>query len=232
MNFLRLLLLISSLFAAGAAQAGIFTARVIAVLDGDTLLVTRGDKPVKLRMAEIDAPEKAQPYGAASQKSLSDMVMGKQVQVESRAVDDYGRIVAMVSIADLNVNHEQVRRGLAWEYSRFHSNRELLALQREAQLARRGLWAGEDIVEPSQWRKQHASTPSVASPVVTPHVAASPAAKVAADETECGRARCSAMASCADAMRHYKRCGSWPLDGDRDGLPCEKLCAAGGVKPR
>ncbi len=232
MNFLRLLLLFSSLFAAGAAQAGVFTTRVIAVLDGDTLLVMRGDKPVKLRMAEIDAPEKAQPYGAASQKSLADMVMGKQVQVESRAVDDYGRIVATISVDGLDVNREQVRRGLAWEYSRFHSNKELVALQREAKQARRGLWAGDDIVEPSQWRKQHASAPSVASPVVTPHVAASPAEKAAADETECGKARCSAMASCADAMRHYKRCGSWPLDGDRDGMPCEKLCAPGGARLR
>jgi endonuclease YncB( thermonuclease family) len=227
----RPLLLVALLMAAGAVQAGIFTARVIAVLDGDTLLVTRGEKPVKLRMAEIDAPEvghagkggqspnsqKAQPYGEASQKSLADMVMGRQVQVESRAVDDYGRIVAVVSIDGLDVNREQVRRGLAWEYSRFHSNKEMLALQREAQLARRGLWAGEDIVEPSQWRKRHPFAPT---------------ASVPSKEPGCGKTRCSQMASCADAKRYYERCGSRPLDGDRDGKPCEKLCAAEGEQPR
>jgi endonuclease YncB( thermonuclease family) len=228
MKTIRLLLLVAAFFVTVSAQAGVFSAKVIAVLDGDTLLVTRGDKPVKLRLAEIDAPEKAQPYGTASQKSLADMVMGKQVQVESRAVDDYGRIVAMVSIAGLNVNHEQVRRGLAWEYSRFHSNRPLMALQREAKLARRGLWAGDDIVEPSKWRKQHPSfTPSVASPA-----AASPSAGAVPGESGCGKVRCSEMASCADARRYYARCGSRPLDGDRDGRPCEKLCAAEGVKLR
>ncbi|MCK9201179.1 MAG: thermonuclease family protein [Gallionella sp.] len=230
-----LLLLLVALLAATAAQgantpAQVFTAEVIAVLDGDTLLVTRGGKPLKLRLAEIDAPEKAQPYGTASQKSLADMVMRQQVQVESRAVDDYGRIVAMVSVAGLNVNHEQVRRGLAWEYSRFHSNRELMALQREAQLAKRGLWAGDDIVEPSKWRKQHPST--VASPVAVSSVAASTAASVASDESGCGKARCSEMTSCADARRYYERCGGKPLDGDHDGRPCEKLCAAEGVKLR
>jgi endonuclease YncB( thermonuclease family) len=237
MNPIRILLLILSLIAATAvrgayASSQVFTAEVIAVLDGDTLLVTRGGKPLKLRMAEIDAPEKAQLYGTASQKSLADLVMRKRVQVESRAVDDYGRIVAMVSIGGLNVNHEQVRRGLAWEYSRFHSNRPLMALQREAQLAKRGLWAGDDIVEPSKWRKQHASTPSVASPVIATPVVAPSAAKVAADETGCGKARCSMMTSCADAKRYYARCGGKPLDGDHDGRPCEKLCASEGVKLR
>lgn len=227
MNLLRLLLLISSLFVAGAVQAGVFTARVIAVLDGDTLLVSRGDKPVKLRLAEIDAPEKAQPYGTASQKSLADMVMGKQVQVESRAVDDYGRIVASVSVAGLNVNHEQLRRGMAWEYSRFHSNRELMALQREAQLAKRGLWAGEDIVEPSKWRKLH---PSVA-PVQVGTVGRTMESKPPADAA-CSRRYCSEMTSCAEAQRYFTRCGGKQLDGDGDGRPCEKLCAPEGIKPR
>jgi len=231
MSTIRILLLVASLFAVMTAQGAnspsqLFTAEVIAVLDGDTLLVTRGGKPVKLRLAEIDAPEKAQSYGAASQKSLVDLAMGKQVQVESRAVDDYGRIVAMVSVAGLNVNHEQVRRGLAWEYSRFHSNRELMALQREAQQARRGLWAGEDNIEPSLWRKQHPSTSFASSSV------ASPSAKVAPAESGCGKTRCSEMTSCADARRYYERCGGKALDGDRDGRPCEKLCAAKGVKLR
>lgn len=230
-----LLLSLVALFAATTAQGAsassqVFSAEVIAVLDGDTLLVTRGGKPLKLRLAGIDAPEKAQPYGTASQKSLVELAMGKQVQVESRAVDDYGRLVAMVSVAGINVNHEQVRRGLAWEYSRFHSNRELMVLQREAQQARRGLWAGEDNIEPSQWRKQHPSTSFVVSPAAVSSVV-TPAAGAVAEEA-CGKTLCSMMTSCAEAKRYYARCGGKTLDGDHDGRPCEKLCAAGGVKPR
>lgn len=196
------------------AQASDFTGKVVAVLDGDTLLVSRGMRPVKVRLAEIDAPEKAQPYGAESQQSLAELVMGKQVRVASRAVDDYGRLVAIVYASDLNVNHEQVRRGLAWEYSRFRKNRELMVLQREAQLAGRGLWAEQEAIEPAQWRKQH---PTGFVPQHSP--TAVPAGSA------CGNKKyCSEMASCEEAQHYLTECGIQTLDGNGDGVPCEKLC--------
>lgn len=193
----------------GWAQAADFSGKVIAVLDGDTLLVLRGGKPVKVRLAEIDAPETAQPYGAASQQSLAALVLDKQVSVASRAVDDYGRLVAVVSIGAINVNQEQVRRGMAWEYSRFRNKRELLTLQRDAQQAGRGLWAGEAIA-PAQWRKQHPRVPT--SPRVS-------------DGAACGNKKyCSDMISCAEARHYLADCGVVTLDGNGDGVPCEKLC--------
>lgn len=211
MKNIRILICAALFCINGLAYAAEFTGKVIAVLDGDTLLVMRGDYPVKVRLAEVDAPEKAQPYGIASQKSLAEMVMGKQIQVASRAVDDYGRMVATVSIDELNVNYEQVRRGMAWEYSRFHNNRELTALQREAQQAKRGLWAGADAVEPSQWRKQHPGSDTARrAPALNP---------------SCDKKRCAEMSSCAEAKQYLALCGVRSLDADKDGVPCEKLCA-------
>jgi endonuclease YncB( thermonuclease family) len=58
-----------------------FTARIITVLDGDTVLARRHGRLVKIRLAEIDAPEKAQPYGETSMLSLSGMVMRKPVRI-------------------------------------------------------------------------------------------------------------------------------------------------------
>ncbi|MDO8263868.1 MAG: thermonuclease family protein [Gallionella sp.] len=172
MNNIRFLICVALICLSALANAAEFNGKVIAVMDGDTLLVIRDGHPVKVRLAEIDAPEKAQPFGLASQKSLAELVMGKQVQVVSRVVDDYGRLIAAVRAGDINVNHEQMRRGMAWEYSRFHSNRELMALQRGAQQAGRGLWAEEGAVEPSQWRKQHPGTfvarPAGAASAVAP----------------------------------------------------------------
>ena len=211
MKNIRILICAALFCINGLAYAAEFTGKVIAVLDGDTLLVMRGGHPVKVRLAEVDAPEKAQPYGIASQKSLAEMVMGKQIQVASRAVDDYGRMVATVSIDELNVNYEQVRRGMAWEYSRFHSNRELMALQRGVQQAKRGLWAGADAVEPSQWRKQHSCSDTARrAPALNP---------------SCDKKRCAEMSSCAEAKQYLALCGVRSLDADGDGLPCEKLCA-------
>lgn len=233
MSHIRPLIIAALIFICPFASAAEFSGKVIAVLDGDTLLVIRDGHPVKVRFAEIDAPEKAQPYGMASKKSLSEMVMGKQIKVVSRAVDDYGRLVAMVYAGEVNVNHEQVRRGMAWEYSRFHSNRELMALQHEAQQARRGLWAGADPVEPSQWRKQHPSTWAAPLPASAPSTPA-PSASTPTDQAPqdsgqaCGKKHCSEMNSCEEVMRYFSICGQKSLDGDADGKPCEKLCADAG----
>lgn len=208
MNILRPLIAIVMLCTTGWIQAAEFSGKVIAVMDGDTLLVMQGDRPVKVRLAEIDAPEKAQPYGMASQQSLAQMVMGRQISVASRAIDDYGRMIAIVSVAGLNVNHEQVRRGMAWEYSRFHNNRPVMSLQDEARQARRGLWAAGEAIEPSQWRKLHPSTLSASAPA----------------DPSCAKKQCVQMNSCAEAKDYLSRCGNKSLDGDGDGMPCEELC--------
>ena len=193
---------------ASSVQAGDFTGKVIAVMDGDTVMLLQGGKPVKVRLAEIDAPEKAQPYGMASRDSLNSLVNGKEIRVESRAIDDYGRMVAILSVDGLNINQEQVRRGMAWEYSRFHSNHLVVALQREAQLAKRGLWAGDEIIEPTQWRKEHPSDWTAA----------------VQKDTACAKTQCAQVTSCEEAMDYLSRCGTRSLDGDKDGTPCEQLC--------
>jgi endonuclease YncB( thermonuclease family) len=78
----------------------------------------------KVRLAEIDAPEKQQPFGERSKQSLSDLMYGKWVKVTQQNRDRYGRVVGRVYIESLDVNAEQVKRGMAWIYNR---NRSLLA---------------------------------------------------------------------------------------------------------
>jgi endonuclease YncB( thermonuclease family) len=208
-----------------------FTAKVIAVLDGDTVLVKRASGLLKIRLAEIDAPEvghagmggqppnsqKAQPFGDTSRHSLSDMVMAKQVEFVSETMDRYGRMVAHLSVNGLDVNAEQIRRGMAWEYSSFHSNKFLIALQEEAKQAQRGLWAQSDPTPPWEWRKLHPSTKPGAETISSADHAAMPG---------CGnKKRCSEMSSCDEAKYYLTQCGVKSLDGDGDGTPCESLCA-------
>ena len=134
-----------------------FFGTVEVVVDGDTLWLTRDNaKSIKVRLAGIDAPEKEQEYGLASTKSLRELIFRKKVKVTTRAVDDYGRLVAQLDLGPVNVNQEQVRRGMAWEFSRFHGDLEMAALQREAQLAKRGLWAGQALPgAPARRAKRH-----------------------------------------------------------------------------
>jgi len=98
----------------GPAFGEEFFARVIVVLDGDTVLVRRESGLVKIRLAEIDAPEKAQTFGKASKRSLSGMVLGKRVKIVGQATDQYGRMIAHLGMDGLDVNAEQIRRGMAW----------------------------------------------------------------------------------------------------------------------
>lgn len=58
---------------AGLAHAGM-AGPVVAVLDGDTVDVLVDRKPVRVRLAEIDAPEKGQPFGTRSRQALASAV--------------------------------------------------------------------------------------------------------------------------------------------------------------
>ncbi len=62
------------------AQAGASTyeGKVVGVSDGDTVTLLMSGHQVRVRLAEIDAPEKRQPYGQRSKQSLSELVYGKQ----------------------------------------------------------------------------------------------------------------------------------------------------------
>ena len=51
--------------------------RVVGVSDGDTLTVLMSGRQVKIRLAEIDAPEKSQAFGQRAKQSLSDLVFSK-----------------------------------------------------------------------------------------------------------------------------------------------------------
>ena len=220
MNFFRALIYAALIGASSLAAGAEFSAKVIAVLDGDTVLVLRDGRLVKVRLAEIDAPEKVQIFGEESSRSLSGMVLGKQVSVTSQAVDQYGRLVAHLGINGLDVNTEQIRLGMAWEYSHFHRNRTLVALQKEARLAARGLWAFNDPIPPWKWRSLHPNTPRTTDPVAPAR------SKGTAPGATCGNKRfCPEMSSCEEAVHYMLQCGLETLDGNGDGVPCEALCA-------
>jgi endonuclease YncB( thermonuclease family) len=206
-----------------SAQAETFTAKVIVVMDGDTVMVMREGQKVKIRLANIDAPEKAQPFGKQSRDSLLQMLSKQTVQIDSQAVDQYGRTIGMISVGGLNVNEEQVRRGMAWEYSHYHRDETYRALQSEASLARRGLWAQNNLQAPWDWRKSHPpSKPGLPNRWRGDSTRAVP---VMLYDMECGKKkRCSQMTSCDEARFYFTRCGENALDGNHDGSPCESLC--------
>ncbi len=192
--------------------------------DGDSLIVQGGRRQRELRIAEIDAPERGQPFSKRAQHALGALTSGRTLRVETVEIDRYGREVAKLWVGEACVACELVRAGLAWAYAGYVHDPELLRLEREARAAQRGLWSlpAEQQVPPWLWRK------GVRAASGDPRAPAEPTTpdRSHADEPfACGAKRsCGEMSSCAEARFYLQRCGQTRLDGDGDGIACEALC--------
>lgn len=137
-----------------ANSAALYKARVLRVLDGDSLVIQSRDRQVQVRLAGIDAPEYNQPYGQAARNALSTLVNGHTVRVSPVDHDHYGRVVARIYVGSRDVNLVLVRSGYAWVYRAYTQDSALQAAEQGARSARRGLWASGKPVPPWIWRKQ------------------------------------------------------------------------------
>lgn len=131
--------------------------KVVRIADGDTLtLLDAGNTQYKIRLHGIDTPERGQPYGNAAREALEAHVAGQRIGVDVQDTDRYGRTVGTVYRDGQNINLALVRNGWAWWYERYARNDHQLAqAQREAQVARRGLWQDKNPIPPWEWRRTH-----------------------------------------------------------------------------
>lgn len=142
------------------SQAETITGRVVAIADGDTITVLDTTKTQhKIRLAGIDAPEKAQAFGQRSKESLSDLVFDQAVTVETTKRDRYRREIGKVLVDGLDANLEQIKRGMAWHYKAYEreqSPQERLDYAKAEEVARGarvGLWKDAQPVPP--WNFRH-----------------------------------------------------------------------------
>lgn len=157
-KFLVLCLIIS---ASTSVKAEILNGRVVGVSDGDTITVLDADKmQYKVRLSGIDAPEKSQPFGKASKKSLSDLIYDKKVTVDWHKNDQYGRTVGKVLINGIDANQWQIKNGMAWFYRKYQNELVLddrlgyLHAEEAARVNKLGLWSDTEIMAPWDFRKQ------------------------------------------------------------------------------
>lgn len=143
---------IGTLMLAALAQPALAD-QVIGITDGDTLTILHDQRPVKIRLGNIDAPEKKQAFGERSKQSLSELCYGKDASYTVQAIDRYGRTVALVTCAGVDVNHAQVERGMAWVYTRYNKDATLPGVEAKARAAQRGLWSENSPIPP--WIFRH-----------------------------------------------------------------------------
>lgn len=127
---------------------------MLRVHDGDTVTLRCGDaEPVRVRLADIDAPELHQPYGPQAREALVLAIGGASVGVRSRAVDRYQRLVANIDRSGADVGLVLVADGLAW--CGLRPSVACRSSMKAAREARRGLWVQPDPEPPWQWRRKH-----------------------------------------------------------------------------
>lgn len=122
-----------------------------------------------------------------------------------------------------DVNRKMVQEGMAWVYRQYLKDQSLLEDEKEARLAKRGIWSlpSTDQVPPWEWRKGNKSTSTSSAKPASTNVNRP---KNTRDFTCGNKTKCGEMISCEEAMYYLKECGLNRLDGNSDGVPCERLC--------
>ncbi len=131
-----------------------FIGRVVGVIDGDSIRVMHEGKAEPIRLLGIDCPEKRQPFGTRAKEYTSELACGQDVTVYGDRHDRYGRTLAKVLLPDgRSLNQELIKAGLAWWFRKYSKDLRLGELERQARVAKRGLWVENSPVPPWEWRQ-------------------------------------------------------------------------------
>jgi len=156
-----------SLLSTGICIAGEY--QVSRVVDGDTIIVKKGDTKLTIRLVGIDAPEishkkyePGQPFSQQSTKHLAGLVLNKVVDIKSHGPDRYGRTLGEVFLDGNNINLEMVKVGLAEVYrgtpAKGQNMEPYWKAEEEARRAGKGMWVlGDKYISPREWRRMQSN---------------------------------------------------------------------------
>jgi endonuclease YncB( thermonuclease family) len=132
-----------------------FTGKVIGIKDGDTVVVLDSlFNQTTLRLAEVDCPEKDQPFGTKAKQFTSDEIYRKQIKYIVTDIDRYGRSIAKIYYDDNKyLSAEIIKNGFGWQYKKYSTSKLLAKLEEEARKNKRGLWIDPNPIYPPNFRR-------------------------------------------------------------------------------
>tara|TARA_B100000963_G_C22534476_1_gene629104 strand:+ start:81 stop:596 length:516 start_codon:yes stop_codon:yes gene_type:complete len=148
---LNFLILLCVLLPADAKES--LKGNVVKIIDGDTLDVNIDSNIIRIRLADIDTPERNQPWGLEAKKFLTTKILKKEVQILITNKDRYGRQIGIIFLENTNINELMVLKGHAWAYRKYLRNKNLIRIENKARKASIGLWRKGDAIPPWDWRK-------------------------------------------------------------------------------
>ena len=141
-----------SLSTAVVASETVFNAKIVGVIDGDTVSVMHKGRPITIRVYGIDCPEDGQDFSNRAKQFTSARAFGKTVTIEPRDTDRYGRTVARVLVDEEDLGLALVRAGLAWRYKETRDS-ALARAETTARESRVGLWSHAKPIPPWAYRR-------------------------------------------------------------------------------
>lgn len=129
-------------------------ARVLRVVDGDTIEVSLSNRRETVRLIGIDSPEikderkSAQCFGKEASIKAKEVLTGKAIILESDPTqenrDEYGRLLRYVFLDGANFNKFMIGEGYAYEYTfkniHYKYQSEFAKAEEKAEENRVGLW--------------------------------------------------------------------------------------------
>jgi len=192
------------------------------VIDGDTLEIHGRN----IRLHWVDAPEESQlclqadgtSYRCGQQAALrlSDFIGRRTVTCSPKDKDRYGRVVAVCSVGQIQVNDWLVRNGWGLAYRKY--SLDYVDAENDARAHSVGIWQGK-FEYPWDLREGSRAITGQQTPKQFSNVGSRSSGFTCAGKQTCGQ-----MTSCAEAKLYLTQCGVRSLDSDGDGIPCEKLC--------
>ncbi len=153
--------LITAIFAATivvvpslAPGNGSWIDRCVAVVDGDTIVVSRGAERVEVDLEGIDCPELGQAFGEEARRFTANQACRQIVKISGISTN-HGRLQGRVTVFGKDLSLGLVEEGLAWHDHRENRDPALAKAEREARQAKKHLWSDDNPIAPWVWRLGH-----------------------------------------------------------------------------
>lgn len=137
-----------------AATGEPFTAKVIRVIDGNTLEIESPENgKQRFVFFGVDSPELGQQFGEEAKRFLERKVLNKTVEVTPRGKDRSGNFLGILMLGSKDLRVEMLREGLAWTSER-NAPEDLQAYMSWARQKGKGLWQVSNPVPPWVYRRE------------------------------------------------------------------------------
>ncbi len=133
------------------------------VYDGDTVKLKslQSGEEIKLRITDIDAPERNQSYGKQSRRAVLKLCKGPDIEVEANlsGKDRYERHLGKLYCNNTDVSLHLLEQGLAWHNVKYSNDATLRSTAAKARSKKVGLWQHHNPMPPWVWRQKHSHPP-------------------------------------------------------------------------